>query len=154
MSAGSPPAGAATRAVAVSCGDTSAANHVKAPKTKFVIHSALAFGVFHHFIYKPFKAGQFKHGAHGRTFALIKAAASGLFVYHEVHKAITAAQSDPTLSHLVAPLTSLQIAISKVGDRIKGGNVSAQDLENPQSQISNLRSQASAAGAHIEDCAA
>jgi hypothetical protein len=138
----------------VSCNDTSAANHVKAPKTKFVIHAALAFGAFHHFIYKPYKAGAFKHGAHGRTLALVKAAASGLFVYHEVSRALTAAQSDPTLSHLVAPLTSLQDTMKGLGGKLKGGSASAQDFEGTNSQISSLRSQASASGANIQDCAA
>jgi hypothetical protein len=138
----------------VSCSDTSAANHVKAPKTKFVIHAALAFGAFHHFIYKPYKAGSFAHGAHGRTLALVKAAASGLFVYHEVGQALTAAQSDPTLSHLVAPLTSLQNTMKGLGDKLKSRSASPQDFESTNSQISSLRSQASASGAHIEDCAA
>jgi hypothetical protein len=75
-------------------------------------------------------------------------------VYHEVHRAITVAQSDPTLSHLVAPLTSLQNTIKGLGDKLKGRSASNQDFESTNTQISSIRSQASASGAHIEDCAA
>ncbi len=73
-----------------------ATHHVTLAKTKFVLHAGLAFGAFHHFIYKPFKAG----GLHG--FGLIKAGLAGLFAYHEIKLALLDAQSSPLLSRLLS----------------------------------------------------
>ena len=49
-------------------------------KTKFVLHSGLAFGAFHRYIYKPYQAGTFKSGAHGRILILVKAGTAALFI--------------------------------------------------------------------------
>ncbi|MBO0691872.1 MAG: hypothetical protein J2P58_03150, partial [Acidimicrobiaceae bacterium] len=51
-------------------------------KTKFVLHSALAFGAFHRYIYKPFRSGSFSSSNHftKRLLAFGKATAAGLFV--------------------------------------------------------------------------
>ena len=43
---------------------------VKFAKTKFVLHTGLALGAFHRYIYKPWKAGKLKKGAGGRVVAL------------------------------------------------------------------------------------
>src|SRR5579871_5950614 len=52
------------------------------PKTKFVLHAGLAFGAFHRYIYKPFKAGSFTGPDKVKTIA--KAAIAAAFVYHEL----------------------------------------------------------------------
>ena len=51
-------------------------------KTRFLLHAGLAFGAFHHFIYNPFKAGDFTGPKKVSTIA--KAAVAGAFVYHEI----------------------------------------------------------------------
>ena len=53
-------------------------------KTKFVLHAGLAFGAFHRYILEPYRAGAFRKGAPGRTKALVKAGAAGLFAYREL----------------------------------------------------------------------
>ena len=56
-------------------------------KTKFVLHSGLAFGAFHRYIYKPFKEGKFRSGAPGRRRTFVKAGLAGAFAYHELRVA-------------------------------------------------------------------
>src|ERR1700761_3508894 len=48
-------------------------------KTKFTAHAALGFGAFHRYIYKPYRAGTFRSGAHGRLTTFAKAALAALF---------------------------------------------------------------------------
>jgi hypothetical protein len=55
-----------TSAAGGSSNSPAAGKSVRAPKTKFVLHAGLAFGAFHRYLYKPFKAGTFKAHAHGR----------------------------------------------------------------------------------------
>jgi hypothetical protein len=76
------------------------------PTAKFVLHAGLAFGAFHRYIYKPFKAGELHGFSHKLT--IIKAGLAGLFAYHELKLAIKDAQASPILSKLVAPVTCLQ----------------------------------------------
>ena len=53
---------------------------------------------------KPFKAGKFKKGHHGRTRALVKAGLAGAFAYNRLKAA--AADAGPALSKALAPLTA------------------------------------------------
>ncbi len=52
---------------------------VRFAKTKFVFHAGLAFGAFHRYIYKPFRAGSFSRPLSHKK-ALLKAAVAALFV--------------------------------------------------------------------------
>jgi hypothetical protein len=62
-------------------------------KTKFLAHAALGFGAFHRYIYKPYRAGTFRSGAHGRIRAFIKATLAALFVKREIRLAGIAARA-------------------------------------------------------------
>jgi len=128
-----------------------ATKNIRAPKAKFVIHAGLAFGAFHRYLYKPFKAGTFKPHAQGRVRALVKGGLSGAFAYHELKLALTDAQGDPTLAKLVAPVTALQERIRSTGDAVKSGNANPQDLEGTNSAVEQLRSQSAQSGAPIKD---
>src|SRR5436190_5979958 len=86
---------------------SSTTGQIEHPKAKFVLHAGLAFGAFHRWIYKPAKAGELRHPL-GHPLTAAKAALAAVFVYHEVKLALADAQSDPTLSKLVAPITALQ----------------------------------------------
>jgi len=48
--------------------------------TKFVLHAGIAYYVFDHYIWKPFKAGDLHGFTH--AFTIAKAAVAALFVYH------------------------------------------------------------------------
>ena len=71
---------------------TAPAKTIHFAKTKFLLHAGLAFGAFHRYVYKPFKAGAFSHPLQHKL-ALLKAGAAALFVVHEVRKAREDAQA-------------------------------------------------------------
>lgn len=139
----------ASKSSSVTAADSASTKTVRAPKTKFVLHAGLAFGAFHRYLYKPFKAGTFQAHAHGRIRAAIKGGLAGLFVYHELKLAVTDAQADKTLSKLVAPITALQNRIKSSAAGVKSGNT--QDLEGANTQLEQLRSQSAKAGATVQD---
>jgi hypothetical protein len=119
-------------------------------KTKFLLHSGLAFGAFHRYIYEPFRAGEFKHPfLHKLT--LIKAAVAALFVEHELRLAATDAKSSKILRTLFAPLTAVADKISSLKDSIKGGSVSSPDMSGLQSQLSSISKTASSKGQSIQN---
>lgn len=123
---------------------------VKNTKAKFVLHAGLAFGAFHHFIYGPFRAGDFSHPfLHKLT--LIKAGLAAAFVVHEVKLAYTDANADPTLSKLTGPLNQLESKVTGLVSQVKSGHVSSTQLGSAQGAIGSLGSLASGAGASITD---
>jgi hypothetical protein len=143
-SSSSPPSRAAGGA------PSSTTGRIKLAKTKFVLHAGLAFGAFHRWIYKPAKAGTLRHPfAHPLTAA--KAALAAAFVYHELKLALANAQSDPTLSKLVAPITALRDKIHGLSGSVKSGGVSGTDASGLDGTISSTKGQASGAGATINE---
>lgn len=135
-------------AASTSTGSTTSTT--KFAKTKFVLHSGLAFGAFHRWIYKPAKAGKLAHPLQHKLTA-VKAALAAGFVYHELKLALADAQADPTLSKLVAPITELQNKIHGLGGSVKSGGASAADVSGLDSTISSIKSQASSAGQPITE---
>ncbi len=124
--------------------------HVKLAKTKFVLHLGLAFGAFHHWIYKPAKAGTLRHPfEHPLTAA--KAALAGAFVYHELKLALADAQADPTLSKLVAPITDLENKIHGLSGSVKSGGASAAQANGIDSTVSTIKSQSAGAGQPVTE---
>ena len=119
-------------------------------KTKFVLHAGLAFGAFHRWIYKPFKAGYFAHPLSHKV-TLIKAGLATAFVVHELKLALHDAQADPTLSKLVAPITAIQNKLNGAASSIKSGKVDASTLDSANSTISSITSQAQSAGQSITE---
>lgn len=89
---------------AAGCGSSkksSSSSSVGLAKTKFALHAGLAFGAFHHFIYKPVKAGDLKHPFSHKV-ALVEAGLAVPIVKHEVGLALHDAQSSPLLRKLVS----------------------------------------------------
>ena len=119
-------------------------------KTKFVLHAGLAFGAFHRWIYKPAKAGELSHPLEHKL-TTVKAALAAAFVYHELKLALADAQSSPTLSKLVAPITDLQNKLHGLAGSVKSGGASASDVDGIDSTISSIKSQAAAAGQTITE---
>jgi hypothetical protein len=119
-------------------------------KTKFVTHAALGFGAFHRYIYKPYRAGTFRSGAHGRLGAFIKAALAALFIKREVRLAGVAAQKSPALCKLiVAPLRTVSETVEAAVSKLKSGDTSG--VGAVESAISQVKSQASSQGASIAE---
>ena len=104
-------------------------------KTRFVLHMGFAYFAFHHWVYKPFKAGDFATGASHRLLHLGKAALAILFTVHELKKAYKIASSShsATLHALVAPLTALVALVSKEHDKLKGCESGTQSSDDTAS---------------------
>ncbi len=120
-------------------------------KTKFVLHAGLAFGAFHHFIYKPYRAGSFAHGAHGRLVSLVKAGLAGAFTVHELKVAKQDAESSPTLCHLAAPFDKAAATLSGLTHKLHSGSASDQDMNGLASTINSTQQGASQAGVPAPD---
>ena len=120
-------------------------------KTKFVLHTGLAFGAFHRYLYKPLRAGTFTGGgAVHRVVVFAKAGAAALFIKREVRLAIEDVHANPTLCNTIAaPLTSLGDNISGAITKLKGGDTSG--LQSAEQGISAIESAASSGGAAITE---
>ena len=144
--------GSGSAAATATAGPTACptSNTTSFAKTKFVLHTGLAFGTFHRYIYKPFKAGTFQKGADGRITAFVKAGATALFMKREIRLAIEDVKANPTLCRtLAAPLEKLSTAISGAVSKAKDGDTSG--LEDANTQISDMTSKSAAGGAPITE---
>jgi hypothetical protein len=119
-------------------------------KTRFALHAGLAFGAFHRYIYKPYKAGKFKNPSQNKA-ALVKAGLAGAFAYHEVKVAIKFAKADETLSKLVPKLTSLQALLTSLSASLKNGKLPTSQLESANTSISEIGGDSSSAGTPVTD---
>jgi hypothetical protein len=120
-------------------------------KTKFLLHSGLAFGAFHRYIYKPYRAGSLKKGASGRTKAMVKAGAAGLFAAHELKQARRAALSDDRLRPLATRIDALIRRLGPLASRLKGGVLDPTGLVGAAGAFDALGKASSAAGASVKD---
>ena len=128
----------------------STSNTTTFAKTKFVLHTGLAFGTFHRYIYKPYKAGGFSKGAHGRIVAFAKAAATVLFIKRELRLATGDVKANPTLCKVIAaPLSKLGDAVGGAVSKLKGGDPSG--VTDANSQIASIAASSSAGSAPITE---
>lgn len=130
---------------------TSSAGAQKFAKTRFVANAGLAAGATYQWIVKPYKAGKFKKGADGRTFALVKAGLAGGFTYNRLKAAVVNAKGDPLLSKAVAPLTAGIESLKALGDKLRKGEAGAGDIGAFESVINGIKSAGSSAGAEVKD---
>jgi hypothetical protein len=139
----------ATSAASVSAGPASCPSEASGfAKTKFLAHSALGFGAFHRYIYKPFRAGTFRKGAHGRVAAFVKAGLAALFVKREIRLAFAAAQNSPALCKIVvSPMRKVSESVQAAVSKLKHGDASG--VGSIESAISQVESQASSQGSNI-----
>ena len=128
---------------------TAPATHLA--KTKFVLHAGLAFGAFHRYIYKPFKAGKFSGGLLHHKLATVKAALAGAFAYREVKLALTDARSSRLLSTLLAPLLALQTKLSSLTARLKHGSADPAAIQSAQSATDMIAAGSARAGQPVSD---
>ena len=122
-------------------------------KTKFVLHMGLAFGAFHRYIYKPFKAGAFRSGAGGRVKALAKAAAAALFAVHELRKANEDALSDAHLRPLAQKIDGLGTSLGSLGGSLKGGAADVGQIASAAGSVGALSAASGGLGVAIRDLA-
>ncbi|MEW9508440.1 hypothetical protein [Streptomyces bacillaris] len=152
--------GAATRTGASSSSSVSAAASVSASataerqrlaKTRFVANAGLAAGATYQWIVKPYRAGTFKKGAEGRTFALVKAGLAGGFAYNRLKAAAENAKGDPLLSKAVAPLTAGIESLKGMAAKLRNGEAGEGDIGAFESVIDSIKNAGKSAGAEVTD---
>ncbi len=126
------------------------AKKVRFAKTKFVLHAGLAFGAFHRYIYKPFRAGAFSRPLSHKK-ALLKAAVAALFIVHEVKVARTDVQSSPLLTKLFSPLAALERKVAGLRTSFRGGRADSSQINSANTDITNIGRQSATSGAPVRD---
>ena len=124
-------------------------NTVAFAKTKFVLHTGLAFGAFHRYLYKPYRSGTLSSGGFThKAVAFAKAGAAALFIKREVRLATEDVKASPVLCRqIAAPLTALSDSISGAVSKLRSGDPSG--LEDAQKQIGSIEGDAKSGGAEI-----
>ncbi|MER5746786.1 hypothetical protein ACFV97_04970 [Streptomyces sp. NPDC059913] len=143
--------GSASGSGSASPSATSSAQAQKFAKTRFVTNAGLAAGATYQWIVKPYRAGKFKKGADGRTFALVKAGLAGGFTYNRLKAATENAKGDPLLAKAVAPLTAGIESLKGLGGKLRNGQAGEGDIGAFESVINNIKSAGSSAGADVKD---
>lgn len=138
-------------AAAATPAPTTSAEKQKFAKTRFVANAGLAAGATYQWIIKPYRAGKFKKGAKGRTFALVKAGLAGAFAYNRLKAAADNAKGDPLLSKAVAPLTAGIESLKGLGSKLRKGDASDADLSSLQDVITGVKGAGAGAGATVTD---
>ncbi|MCX5412907.1 hypothetical protein [Streptomyces sp. NBC_00059] len=128
---------------------TTSAQKQKWAKTRFVANAGLAAGAAYQWIVKPYRAGKFKKGADGRTFAMVKAGAAGAFAYNRLKAATVNAKGDPLLSKAVAPLTAGIESLKDVAANMGKGDLAAGDVGAFESVINSVKEAGKSAGAEV-----
>jgi hypothetical protein len=147
-SSSSSSAAAGTASSATSAG--TATSSTELPTVKFLLHAGLAFGAFHHWIYKPIKSGVLQH-PFSHKLTLVKAGLAALFVYHELKIAVQDAKASKVLRPVVAPLEAAANKLNALKASITGGSVNPSDLTGVNSQLSQAAQTAKSAGQSITE---
>ncbi|MFD7012909.1 hypothetical protein [Streptomyces sp. NPDC059161] len=142
---------AAQNAADSSASPTASAERQKLAKTRFVANAGLAAGAAYEWIIKPYKAGTFKKGAKGRTFALVKAGLAGAFTYNRLKAATENAKGDPLLSKALAPLASGIDSLKNLGGKLRKGDAGDADVNQFQNVIGGVKDAGKSAGAPVTD---
>lgn len=144
---------AASQSAATSSGsatDCPTSNTTAFAKTKFVAHSGLAFGAFHRYLYKPYKAGTFKKGADGRLTAFAKGGLAALFIKREIRLASEDVKANPTLCRAIAaPLARIGDTVQAAFDKAKSGDASG--IDGVQSAVSAVSDSSKRDGVDITE---
>ncbi|MEU7601223.1 hypothetical protein AB0B78_37265 [Streptomyces sp. NPDC040724] len=130
---------------------TTSAEKQKFAKTRFVANAGLAAGATYQWIIKPYRAGKFKKGAKGRTFALIKAGLAGAFAYNRLKAAADNAKGDPLLSKAMAPLTAGIASLKGLGSKLRKGEAGDADINSFDDVINGVKEAGKSAGAEVVD---
>ncbi|NYJ74344.1 hypothetical protein [Allobranchiibius huperziae] len=106
-------------------------------KTRFVTDIGLTVGTFHRWIWKPYKAGTFHKGSHGRIRAVVKGAAVAGLDLHLMNNAKKNVEANPTLcKDLAAPIQSAVTSLTNLEGKITSGDYgSLTTLESTLSGI-------------------
>ncbi|MFF8502213.1 hypothetical protein ACF07L_16440 [Streptomyces anulatus] len=130
---------------------SASAERQRLAKTRFVANAGLAAGATYQWIVKPYRAGTFKKGAEGRTFALVKAGLAGGFAYNRLKAAAENAKGDPLLSKAVAPVTAGIESLKGLGTKLRKGEAGEGEVGAFESVIDSIKNAGKDAGAEVKD---
>ncbi|MER6067531.1 hypothetical protein ABT187_01465 [Streptomyces sp. NPDC001817] len=128
---------------------TTSAERQKFAKARFVANAGLAAGATYQWIVKPWKAGKFKKGAHGRKATLVKAGLAGAFTYNRLKAAVRNAQGDPLLSKALVPLNSAIEGLKNLPAKLRGGDGNAAGSFNDV--VNKVKDAGAGAGAPVKN---
>ncbi|AKJ13501.1 hypothetical protein ABB07_26765 [Streptomyces incarnatus] len=128
---------------------TTSAERQKFAKARFVANAGLAAGATYQWIVKPWKAGKFKKGAHGRKLTLVKAGLAGAFTYNRLKAAVRNAQGDPLLSKALAPLNAAIDGLKNLPAKLRSGDGNAAGAFDDI--IGKVKDAGSSAGAPVKE---
>ncbi|MEV5684670.1 hypothetical protein AB0L68_15995 [Streptomyces sp. NPDC052164] len=147
---GDSDSGDTTSSAATPSGSASAERQ-KLAKTRFVANAGLAAGATYQWIVKPYRAGTFKKGADGRTFAVVKAGLAGAFAYNRLKAAADNAKGDPLLAKAVAPLAAGIESLRGMATRLRKGEAGDGDIGAFENVINGIKDAGRSAGAEVKD---
>jgi hypothetical protein len=130
---------------------STSAQRQKLAKTRFAVNAGLAAGATYEWIVKPAKAGTFKKGAKGRTFAFVKAALAGTFAYNRLKAAEQNAKGDPTLSKLIAPLSGSIAALKALPSKLRSGQDTSGAVNSYNDTVNKVKEAGKKAGVDVKD---
>ncbi|MFD9339177.1 hypothetical protein ACFWBF_33030 [Streptomyces sp. NPDC060028] len=151
LAAAEPAAAEEDELAAATPAPSTPAEKQKFAKTRFVANAGLAAGATYQWIIKPYRAGKFKKGAKGRTFALIKAGLAGAFAYNRLKAAADNAKGDPLLSKAMVPLTAGIESLKGLGGKLRKGQAGDADVNSFQDVINGVKEAGKGAGATVTD---
>ncbi|MFF2721183.1 hypothetical protein [Streptomyces sp. NPDC058011] len=143
--------GASVSASATGPSPSASTEKQRLAKTRFVANAGLAAGATYQWIVKPYRAGTFRKGADGRTFALVKAGLAGGFAYNRLKAAAENAKGDPLLSRAVAPLTAGIESLKGMATKLRDGEAGEGDIGAFESAIDSIKNAGKDAGAEVRD---
>lgn len=114
---------------------------------KFLLHAGIAYYVFDHYIWKPFKAGHLHGFFHALTIA--KAAVAALFVYHEVKEMAADVKQSKLLRFLTSPIALAIRSLESLKSAITGGSLNP--ISAVHGQLGTVQSQAHGKGYVIKE---
>lgn len=103
-------------------------------KLSIVTHLGIAYYAFQHYLYSPWKSGQFRTGARGRTSAIVKGVIAGLVGIHEFRKAVGDLRQCGTGQRTSVLLTTAQSQLSGLRSSANANAANSQI----NSQMKNL----------------
>ncbi len=129
-SGGGSTAAQSTSSTPQSASSASGADKTHFAKTKFVLHAGLAFGAFHRYIYKPFKAA---------------------FAIHETRVALNDARSSAVLSKVLSPLLALQTKLTSLRGGLRSGRADPAAIQSANSDAASAGAASKSAGQPVTD---
>lgn len=119
--------------------------------TKFLLHTGLALGAIHRYIYKPLRNGALRSGTPGRVKTLLKGAAAAIFAVHELRLARNDALSSDLLRPVANRIDSLGNKLSSLIASLKDGKVNPAAILSSAGAANALTSASSGLGVGIKD---